>query len=146
MSVGEQLYLMRQTRILVGVDGTGLLNSGFMPSCGGCVHIKPYLQTVTDPGKEDEFMYFCQNVPGQWRSWSNDDVSRVVWPQEENKWLSVPDSYVELAKKADNASLAEIEKIHDKYIISRHPKMYVNASEVAAMARDIIKQTKNGCS
>ncbi|KAK9811144.1 hypothetical protein WJX73_006422 [Symbiochloris irregularis] len=76
-SIGQQVHLMRQTRILVGVDGSGLLNSAFMPRCGGCVHIKPYLQESTEAGKENEFMRFCQNIPGQWRSWSNDDVNRV---------------------------------------------------------------------
>ncbi len=52
----DQLRFMRNTTILLGIDGTGLMNSLFMLNpCGVVIHIGTYMMRVLVPGKGGNF-------------------------------------------------------------------------------------------
>ena len=146
MAIGEQLHLMRATRVLVGVDGTGLLNSAFMPKCGGCVHIKPYFQDLLDRGKEAEFETFCTKISGHWRSWTNTNFTSNVFSNRTNpEWIQMAyearTNATVLIRLKEQISAANS---HGFYL-SRGPKMYVDATAVASLVQDIVHATKADC-
>lgn len=147
MNMSAQFHLMRSTKILVGVDSTGLLNAAFMPKYGGCVHIKPFFQELFDRGKEGEMKALCTKMSGQWRSWTNSNLSSNVFPDLiKPEWVEMADAaqhnetiLEELREQLESANM-------HGFFLSRQPKMYVDPVPIARMVQDIVHETKDGCS
>lgn len=137
LTFSQQYHLFHNTKILVGVDGSGLLNAAFTRyPCSGCVHIKPFLQDVIDAGKEGEFRAFCTKFAGHWQSWQNDNISSVVWPHDFDT------DRVELAKLGTKEAHEQLRAIHQSYSVSREPSMHVNVDQIMLHIAKVVAATE----
>ena len=137
LSFSQQYHLFHNTRVLIGVDGTGLLNSAFMKfPCSGCVHIKPFLQDVVDAGKEGEFKQFCTRFAGEWESWENSNFSSVVWSED------IEAERVELARTGSREAHDRLRALPNKYHVARNPSMHVNIPELMQHIVKVIDATR----
>lgn len=133
----QQYHLFHNTRVLIGVDGTGLLNAAFMKSpCSGCVHVQPFLQDVVDTGKEYEMKAFCTRFAGHWESWHNDNFSSVVWPSNFDPEI------INLARTGTKEAHSKLQSLHEGNFVSREPNMYVNVVELMQLVAKVIDATK----
>lgn len=64
----EQVRLMRQTTLLLGMDGTGLLNAAFMSPPAGVISIMMYRLREINPHKGDNFRNLIEKMGLCWTS------------------------------------------------------------------------------
>jgi hypothetical protein len=79
----EQLAYMRNSTILVGIDGSGLLNAAFMRNCSTVIRIMPWGSCNEHIGnlvhKGENFKNLAEKVAGTWISYCITDPRHTVY-------------------------------------------------------------------
>ncbi|KAH9317512.1 hypothetical protein KI387_019281 [Taxus chinensis] len=94
MNLQEQVELMGKSDVLVGMDGTGMMNAIFMPEGGVVVHIRPYGCKEYLPGKGINFN----------RLWSANPGRVIRHESEDRQTTRFPTNIAELPERVFNRS------------------------------------------
>jgi len=130
IEVHFQINMMTTTRLLFGVDGTGLMNSAFMAwPCGVLVHLRAYGTSLLHPLKGSNFRRLALLGAGFYLMWENRHFNSTIL----NKSKLSP-AVIDILQRGD-ASPREISRLsgHERHVAVLCQHTYVSAPEILSV-------------
>ncbi|KAF5828576.1 hypothetical protein DUNSADRAFT_17391 [Dunaliella salina] len=102
ISIPVQISLMKTTSLLVGIDGTGLINAAFLPyPCGAMIHLRTFGTSTLKPRKGSNFRALALFGAGLYYAWENSDFSSAVFHSQ------VPRKIIQLLRRGQVSPLQD---------------------------------------
>ena len=146
LNLADTVALMRRTHVLIGVDGTGLLNAVFMRHpCGALVRLAPYGTATMMPSKGANFDRVARAAAGRaavWECGDRDACARVVPPGALGVVRQLGAAWA--AVETHNASAVSTLSYSDRFLFVTRQSVAVDVGSVVRMVEGLVEGVLDG--